>query len=88
MESKEEAAKALLGFSAVKLAPREEFEPPSETSTEHLHYGWPSNEYAAANHNVGAAGNNAPRDCFLRQNPRLLIIGQLKSARLFRMAWR
>ncbi len=60
MESKEEAAQALLGFSAVKLAPREELEPPSETSTEHLHYGWPSNEYAAASHNVGAAGTMPP----------------------------
>ncbi len=62
MESMEEAAKNLLGFSAMKLPPREELEPPSETSTEHLHYGWPpnNNEYAAANHNAGAAGTMAP----------------------------
>lgn len=60
MESTEEAAKSLLSFSAVKLPPREELEPPSETSTEHL-YGWPHNdEYAVANHNVGAAGTMAP----------------------------
>ncbi len=60
MESKEEAAKALLGFSAVKLPPREELEPPSETSNEHLQYCWPGDQYVATNNNVGAAGTMPP----------------------------
>lgn len=62
MDSTDEAAaKNLLSFSAAKLPPREELEPPSDVSTAHLHYGcWPPHEYAAANHNVGAAGTMPP----------------------------